>query len=363
MKLPIESVQHDSEFDFCETGGLWFDLALNYVAVELLYCIVHYWTVNHTSIYTVVYLDSALTHVWQCWLGIKCQSQYLSEVTIFIVLSVLCAHSCLEHLSPPREFVCIAVSVYACKYTYMCEIHVQVHTHAWDLLMPSALLFLRVCVQVHTHAWDSFMPSALPFLCTSTQWHMCEIHLCHQHCCFCVCVQVHTHAWFIYAISVAFSVYLCKYSHMREILFLFFFVLHHSLLLSTHCTLVVCASEWVTVSAHCSFWISTEFVSLLHSLVVVCLVMPHVTLVISAYTVCTPYNNAPTYSAGQSHTPLSGLLVHTELIFTSSTKLWRGLQDLWCAYVVFHVRMWPFCMCVSLIRIISNDLKNRMASS
>ena len=239
------------------------------------------------------------------------------------------------------------------------------YTHAWDLLMPSALLFLRVCVQlVHTHAWfiyaisvavsvyvckytvthvwDSFMPSALLFLCMCASTHTCVIHLCHQRC---------------------FSVYLCKYSYMREILFLFFFVLHHSLLLSTHCTLVVCASEWVTVSACCSFWISTKFVSLLHSLVVACLVMPHVTLAISAYTVCTPYNNAPTYSAGQSHTPLSGLLVHTELIFTSSTKLWRGLQDLWCAYVVFHVHMWPFCKCVSLIRIISNDLKNRMASS
>ena len=129
-----------------------------------------------------------LIHVWQCWLGIKCQSQCLSEVTIFIVLSVLCAHSCLEHLSPPRfwmwEFVCIAVSVYACKYTYMREIHVQVHIYARDS-----------CASTHTcmRFTDTISVAVSTYVCKYTVTHMCEIHLCHQHCCFCISVQVHTH--------------------------------------------------------------------------------------------------------------------------------------------------------------------------
>ena len=268
MKLPIESVQHDSEFDFWSWNWwtvVWPCTDSCCCWIVILYCAF----LNCKSYF---YLHSCLfgfclIHVWQCWLGIKYQSQCLSEVTIFIVLSVLCAHSCLEHLSPPSfwmwEFVCIAVSVYACKYTYMREIHVQVHIYAWDSCASTHICMrfmckythmheihwyhqrcrFHVCVQVHsdTHAWDSFMPSALLFLCMRASTHICvrfmskythmhEIHLCHQHCCFCICVQVHTHAWdlfmpsalpflrmcastqwhtcvrFIYAISIAVSV-------------------------------------------------------------------------------------------------------------------------------------------------------------
>ena len=114
-------------------------------------------------------------------------------------------HTCMRFIYA----IGVAVSGYVCKYTHMHEIHLC-HQHSC----------FSACVQVHTHAWDSFMPSAFLFLCMRA--------------------STHTRVRFIFC----------------------FLVLHHSLLLSWHCTLVAGTSEWVSVSARCSFWISTEFVSL-----------------------------------------------------------------------------------------------------
>ena len=61
------------------------------------------------------------------------------------------------------------------------------------------------------------------------------------------------------------------------------------------CVLVICDSEWPTVSLHSAFSISTEVVYLQRSLVVTWLVTRK-TAAVWAHELCTPYNQAQVYT-------------------------------------------------------------------
>ena len=65
----------------------------------------------------------------------------------------------------------------------------------------------------------------------------------------------------------------------------------------THCTLVTCGVEWVTVAFHCEYWYPPKWCAYkVTALMVVTWLVPHETADVLAYSVCAPYNHAPVFS-------------------------------------------------------------------
>ena len=108
-----------------------------------------------------------------------------------------------------------------CAHCCFC-VCVQIHTHAWDSFMPSVLLFLGTCASTHTCMRFIYAISIPVSLHVCKYTHMREIHLCHQHSCFCVCVQIHTHAWDSFMPSALMFLCMRASTHTHEIHFLFF---------------------------------------------------------------------------------------------------------------------------------------------
>ena len=110
------------------------------------------------------------------------------------------------------------------------------------------------------------------------------------------------------------------------------FIQHCSLFSSRHCALVACDAQWLTITFHSMFWISSEVVYLQCCLVVAWLV-PRETAAVLAHVLCTPYSHAPVYSV-TSFKATYIRCIHVCLAVTHHMHFWQNGRNLLHATVV-----------------------------